>query len=78
MIRNFIIGVSLVALGLIVVGSLDAARTVSSQFAIANGRSPTSAERMVRRIAWQRDLAFPQRGPVALQPTRVPTIVSGN
>jgi hypothetical protein len=78
MIRNFIIGISLVALGVIVVGSLEAARTAAPRFAITNGRSPIHAERTVRQIVWQRDLALPQRGGAALQPARMPAIVSRN
>jgi hypothetical protein len=78
MSRNFIIGVSLVALSVIVVGSLEAARTAAPRFAITNGRSPIHAERTVRQIVWQRDLALPQRGGAALQPARMPAIVSRN
>jgi hypothetical protein len=78
MSRNFIIGVSLVVLGVIVVGSLEAARTAAPRFAITNGRSPIHAERTVRHIVWQRDLALPQRGGAALQPARMPAIVSRN
>jgi hypothetical protein len=58
--QEFIIGVSFVALGAIVVGLLDSAH----------------AEHTVRQIVWQRELALAQRGPAALQPTRMPAIVS--
>jgi hypothetical protein len=78
MIRNFIIGFSLVALGVIVVGSLEAARTATSQFPITNGRSLIHGERTVRQIVWQRELALPQWGRAARQPARMPTVAPGN
>ena len=76
MTRNFIIGVSLVALGVIVAGSLDSARIASPRLATTEGRSPLHAERTTRQIGWQRDLALPQGGAAALHLTRMPPTVT--
>jgi len=76
MMRNFIIGVSLVALGVIVAGSLESARIASSQLATTEGRGPLHAERATRQIGWQRDLALPQAGAAALHLTRMPPTVT--
>jgi hypothetical protein len=72
MTRNFIIGLSLVALGVIVAGSLDSARIASPRLAATEGRSPLHAE----QIGWQRDLALPQAGAAALHLTRMPPTVT--
>jgi hypothetical protein len=77
MIRNFIIGASLVALGVIVAGSLDSARIASPQLATTEGRSPIRTDRAARQIGWQRDLVLPQGGTAAVQLTRMPKIASG-
>jgi hypothetical protein len=77
MVRNFIIGASLVALGLIVAGSLDSVRIASPRFATSDGASPIYTRYTTRQIGWQRDLALPQAGAAALQLTRVPKITSG-
>jgi hypothetical protein len=76
MMRNFIIGVSLVALGVIVAGSLDSARIASPQLATTEGRSPLHSERASPQIGWQRDLALPQAGAASLYLTRMPPTVT--
>jgi hypothetical protein len=76
MTRNFIIGVSLVALGVIVAGSLDSARIASLRLTATEGRGPLHAERATRQIGWQRDLALPQAGAAALHLTRMPPTVT--
>jgi hypothetical protein len=78
MMRNFIIGVSLVALGVIVAGSLDSARIASPRLATTEGRGPLHSDPATAQIGWQRDLAFPQAGGGALNLTRMPpTVVPG-
>lgn len=78
MMRNFIIGVSLVALGVIVAGSLDSARIASPRLATTEGRGLLHSERAIPQIGWQRDLALPQAGAAALHLTRMPpTVTSG-
>jgi len=74
MIRHFIIGVSLVALGVIVAGSLDSARIASPRLATTEGRSPLHTERATPQIGWQR--ALPQAGAAALHLTRMPATVT--
>jgi hypothetical protein len=76
MMRNFIIGVSLVALGVIVAGSLESARIASPRLAATEGRSLFNSERATPQIGWQRDLAFPQAGVAALHLTRMPPTVT--
>ncbi len=76
MMRNFIIGVSLVALGVIVAGSLDSARIASPRLLSTEGRSLVHSERAAPQIGWQRDLAFPQTGGGALHLTRMPPTVT--
>jgi hypothetical protein len=76
MMRNFIVGVSLVALGVIVAGSLESARTASSQLATTEGRGPLHGDPATAQIGWQRDLAFPQAGAAALHLTRMPPTVT--
>src|SRR5262249_30817526 len=72
MTRNFIIGVSLVALGVIVAGSLDSTRIASLRLTATEGRGPLHAERATRQIGWQPDLALPQSGAAALHLARMP------
>ena len=74
MIKNVIIGLSLIALGVIVVGSLDAARTAAPNFAMPNGASLINEQRAARQVGWQRALALSQVGRARLQPTRMPTL----
>ncbi len=76
MTRNFIIGLSLVALAVIVAGSLDSARIASPRLATTEGRSPLHSERAIPQIGWQRDLALPQPGAAALHLTRMPPTVT--
>jgi len=78
MIKNFIIGLSLIALGVIVVGSLDAARTVAPNLAIPNAGSLINEQRAVRQVGWQRELALSQVGRARLQPTRMLTLGAKN
>src|SRR5262249_61505949 len=75
MMRNFIIGVSLVTLGVIVAGSLDSARIASPRLASTEGRGLLHSERATPQIGWQRDLAFPQAGGGPLNLTRMPPTV---
>jgi hypothetical protein len=77
MIRNFIIGASLVALGVIVAGSLESARIASPQFAAAEGRSPFHAEHTAQQIGWQRNFVLPQAGAAVRPLARIPRIASG-
>jgi hypothetical protein len=77
MARNFIIGATLVALGVIVAGSLESARIASSRPAATEGRSALHTERN-QQIGWQRDLVFPQAGAAALHLTRMPTVTIRN
>ena len=74
MIKNVIIGLSLIALGVIMVGSLDAARTAAPNFAMPNGGSLINEHRAVRQVDWQRELALSQAGRARLQPMRMPTL----
>ena len=76
MMRNFIIGVSLVALGVIVAGSLESARIASSQLATTEGRGLLNSERATPQIGWRHDLVFPQAGAAALHLTRMPPTVT--
>jgi len=76
MTRNVIIGLSLVALGVIVAGSLDSARIASPRLAATEGRGHLHAEPTTRQIGWQRDLALPQTGAAALHLTRMPPTVT--
>jgi hypothetical protein len=76
MIRHLIIGVSLVALGVIVAGSLDSARIASPRLATTEGRSPLHTERTNRQIGWQREFALPRVGAAALYLTRMPPTVT--
>jgi hypothetical protein len=75
MMRNFIIGVSLVALGVIVAGSLESARIASPRLATTEGRGLFQSDRATPQIGWQRDLALPQAGAPALHLTRMPPTV---
>jgi hypothetical protein len=76
MMRNFIIGVSLVALGVIVAGSLDSARIASPRLVSTEGRSLLNSDHATPQTGWQRDLAFPQPGGGALNLTRMPPTVT--
>ena len=58
MIKNFIIGLSLIALGVIVVGSLDAARTAAPNLAIPNAGSLINEQRAVRQVGGSGCLRF--------------------
>jgi hypothetical protein len=78
MIKNFIIGLSLIALGVIVVGSLDAARTAAPNFAVPNGGSLINEQRALRQVGWQQELALSQVGRARLQPARMPTLGAKN
>jgi len=77
MARNFIIGATLVALGVMVAGSLESTRIASSRPVATEGRSALHTERN-RRLGWQQDLWLPQGGAAALHLTRMPTVTSRN
>jgi len=54
MMRNVIIGATLLALGVIVAGSLESARIASPQPVATEGRSALHAEHN-QQIGWQHD-----------------------
>jgi hypothetical protein len=72
MIGHLLIGASLVALGVIVAGSLDSVRVASLELARAEERVPVELERTARQIGW------PVQGGAAVeQLRRMPKIISG-
>ena len=54
MMRNVVIGATLLALGVIVAGSLESARIASPRPVATEGRSALHAER-IQQIGWQHD-----------------------
>jgi len=76
--RNVIIGVTLLALGVIVAGSLESARIASPRPVATEGRSALHTQRN-QQIGWQHDPYDPwlrQGGAAALHLTRMPAITT--
>ena len=77
MMRNVVIGATLLALGVIVAGSLESARIASPRPVATEGRSALTTERN-RQIVWQHDPWLRPGGAAALHLTRMPAITTGN
>jgi len=77
MMRNVIIGATLCALGVIVVGSLESSRIASPRPVATEGRSALTTERN-QQIRWQQDPWLRQGGAAALHLTRMPAVTIGN
>jgi len=77
MMKNVIIGATLFALGVIVVGSLEASRIASARPVATEGRSALATQHN-RHIGWQHDPWLRQGGAAALHLTRMPTGTTGN
>jgi len=77
MMRNVIIGATLLALGVIVAGSLESARIAIPRPVATEGRSALHTERN-QQIGWQHDLWLWQGGAAALHLTRMPAITTRN
>jgi len=75
--RNVIIGATLCALGVIVVGSLESSRIASPRPVATEGRSALTTERN-QQIRWQHDPWLRQGGAAALHLTRMPAVTIGN
>jgi hypothetical protein len=73
MLGNLLIGASLLALAMMVAGSLGSARTAASPEA----RLSAPLERMARRPDWQRGLAPARADAATVQVGAVPRITSG-
>ena len=76
MMRNVIVGATLVALAVIVAGSLESSRIASPGPVATAGRSGVTTERD-RPIVWQHDPWLRQGGAAALHLTRMP-VITGN
>ena len=70
-------GATLVALGVIVAGSLESARIASPRPVATDGRGALTTERN-RQIGWRHDPWLGQGGAAALQLTRMPAVTTGN
>jgi len=77
MMRNVIIGATLLALGVIVAGSLESARIASPQPVATEGRSALHTEHN-QQIGWQYDPWLRQGGAAALHLTRMPAVTPRN
>jgi len=75
--RNVVIGATLLALGVIVAGSLESARIASPRPVATEGRSALHAER-IQQIGWQHDPWLRQGGAAALHLTRMPAVTPRN
>jgi hypothetical protein len=73
MLGNLLIGASLIALAVVLAGSLDSARIAAGPEA----RLSVALERTARRPDWQRALAPARAGAAAEQVGAVPRITSG-
>src|SRR5215831_9226078 len=77
MMRNIIIGATLLALGVIVAGSLESARIASPRLVATEGRSALHTEHN-QQIGWQHDPWLRQGGAAALHLTRMPAVTIRN
>ena len=73
MLGNLLIGASLLALVVMIAGSLESARIAASPEAHLSG----ALEHAARRPEWQRGLAPARAGAAAEQVGTVPKIISG-
>ena len=76
MMRNVVIGATLLALGVIVAGSLESARIASPRPVATEGRSALHTERN-QQIGWH-DPWLRQGGAAALHLTRMPAVTTRN
>jgi hypothetical protein len=76
MMRNVVIGATLLALGVIVAGSLESARIASPRPVATEGRSALYTERN-QQIGWQHD-PWLRQGAAALHLTRMPAVTIRN
>jgi hypothetical protein len=76
MMRNVIIGASLLTLGVIVAGSLESARIASLRPVATEGRSVLHTGRN-QQIGWQHD-PWLRQGGAALLLTRMPAVTTRN
>ena len=76
MMRNVVIGATLLALGVIVAGSLESARIASPRPVDTEGRSAIYTERN-QQIGWQH-VPWLRQGAAALHLTRMPAVTIRN